>query len=218
MPIAKSSIERNSFVRGLITEATALTFPENAAIDLQNFELNRDGSIKRRLGMAIEGTGTTIDTERTATSVGNYAIQTYKWTNVNNDPTVSIGVIQIGNRLWFTDLFSDTLSTSMLNLDASGNPQPLVMDTDILPVSISGNEPMSFTSVGGVLIVASKEMDHPIYVEFNATETAVVRNDVTGVKETVAAAMFTSSPINIKVRDLWGVEDNLDVDERPTVR
>ena len=182
MPIAKSSIERNSFVRGLITEATALTFPENAAIDLQNFELNRDGSIKRRLGMAIEGTGTTIDTERTATSVGNYAIQTYKWTNVNNDPTVSIGVIQIGNRLWFTDLFSDTLSTSMLNLDASGNPQPLVMDTDILPVSISGNEPMSFASVGGVLIVASKEMDYPIYVEFNATETAVVRNDVTGVK------------------------------------
>ena len=167
--------------------------------------------------MAIEGTGTTIDTERTATSVGNYAIQTYKWTNVNNDPTVSIGVIQIGNRLWFTDLFCDTLSTCMLNLDASGNPQPLVMDTDILPVSISGNEPMSFTSVGGVLIVASKEMDYPIYVEFNATETAVVRDDDTGVKETVAAAMFTSSPINIKVRDLWGVEDNLDVDERPTV-
>ena len=146
MPIAKSSIERNSFVRGLITEATALTFPENAAIDLQNFELNRDGSIKRRLGMAIEGTGTTIDTERTATSVGNYAIQTYKWTNVNNDPTLSIGVVQIGNRLWFTDLFSDTLSTAMKGTDASGNIQPVVFDTSILPVSISGNEPMSFAS------------------------------------------------------------------------
>jgi hypothetical protein len=105
----------------------------------------------------------------------------------------------------------------MLNKDASGNPQPLVMDEDVLPVRISGNEPMSFTSVGGVLIVASKEMDYPVYIEFNATETAVVRNDDTGIKETIAVDMFTSSPINIEVRDLWGVEDSLDVDERPVV-
>ena len=202
MPIAKSSVERNSFVRGLITEATALTFPENAAIDLQNFELNRDGSIKRRLGMAIEGTGTTIDTERTATSVGNYAIQTYKWTNVNNDPTLSIGVIQIGNRLWFTDLFSDTLSTAMKGTDASGNIQPVVFDTSILPVSISGNEPMSFASIGGVLVVASKEMDYPVYLEYLGEEDGV--------------GAVNASAIRIKVRDLWGVEDGLPVDERPT--
>ena len=201
MPIAKSSIERNSFVRGLITEATALTFPENAAIDLQNFELNRDGSIKRRLGMAIEGTGTTIDTERTATSVGNYAIQTYKWTNVNNDPTLSIGVIQIGNRLWFTDLFCDTLSTCMLGTDASGNIQPVVFDTSILPVSISGNEPMSFASIGGVLVVASKEMDYPVYLEYKGEEDGV--------------GAVNASAIRIKVRDLWGVFDGLAVDERP---
>jgi len=216
MPIAKSSIERNSFVKGLITEATALTFPENAALDLRNFELNRDGSIKRRLGMAIESLGTSIDTGRTATSVGNYAIQTYKWTNVNNDSTVSIGVVQIGDSLWFTDLYSDTQSTGMLNKDASGNPQPLIMDTAILPVRISGNEPMSFTSVGGVLIVASKEMDYPVYVEYNKEGLATVRNDTTGVKEEVVVPYFTGSPINIKVRDLWGVEDSLDVDERPT--
>jgi len=162
MPIAKSSVERNSFVRGLITEATALTFPENAAIDLQNFELNRNGSINRRLGMAIEGTGTSIDTERTSTSMGNYAIQTYKWTNVGNNANVSLGVIQIGDSLWFTDLFSDTQSTSFVNLDAFGNPQPLVMDTAILPVRISGNAPMSFAAIAGVLVVASSEMPYPI--------------------------------------------------------
>ena len=198
MPIAKSSIERNSFVKGLITEATALTFPENAALDLRNFELNRDGSIKRRLGMAIESLGTSIDTGRTATSVGNYAIQTYKWTNVNNDSTVSIGVVQVGDSLWFTDLFCDTLSTCMLNKDASGNPQPLVIDESVVPVRVSGNKPMSFTAVGGVLVVASKEMDYPIYLEYFPDTDS-----------------FSHKEIKIKVRDLWGIDDGLFVNERP---
>jgi hypothetical protein len=74
------------------------------------------------------------------------------------------------------------------------------MDTDILPVSISGNEPMSFTSVGGVLIVASKEMDYPIYVEYLPSQDS-----------------FSHKEIKIKVRDLWGVDDRLFPDERPRV-
>ena len=40
-----------SFVKGLITEASPLTFPENASIDEKNFVLNRDGSRSRRLGV-----------------------------------------------------------------------------------------------------------------------------------------------------------------------
>jgi hypothetical protein len=203
MPIAKSSIERNSFVKGLITEATALTFPENAALDLRNFELNRDGSIKRRLGMAIESLGTSIDTGRTATSVGNYAIQTYKWTNVNNDSTVSIGVVQVGNQLWFTDLSSDTQSTNMLNKDASGNVQSILLDDSILTKSISGNEPLSFASIAGVLIVASKELDYPFYLEYK------------GASDTDGSPVNVQE-IRIEVRDLWGVFDGLPVNERPS--
>ena len=188
-------------MKGLITETTPLNFPENAAIDLSNFELSRDGSIARRLGIAIEATGTDIDTSRAATSIRNYAITTYKWENVGNDPDTSIGVIQIGNRLWFTDLFADTQSTAMLNKDSSGVVQALDLN-DENPIDISGNFPLSYAAVGGVLVIASAEMDYPVYLEFS------------GVAED-GSSPVSVSPIRIKVRDIWGVFDGLEVDERP---
>ena len=205
MAIAKSSIERTNFTSGLITEATALTFPENAAQELNNFELNRDGSIKRRLGMIEEAVGVKIDTQRDANAFSNYAITSYKWVNVGNDPTLTIGVMQIGDSLWFTNLASDVLSNGMLNKDEFGVVQPVVMDTNILPTRISGNEPMSFTSIGGVLIVASKEMDYPVYLEYGGGDL------------NTGEAAINAQPIRIEVRDLWGIDDGYAVDERSIV-
>ena len=46
--------ELNTFVKGLITEATPLTFPANASLDEDNFVLNRQGSRQRRFGMNFE--------------------------------------------------------------------------------------------------------------------------------------------------------------------
>lgn len=54
--------EVNSFVKGLITEASALTFPENASLDEDNFVLKRDGSRQRRLGMDLEEDYKTVST------------------------------------------------------------------------------------------------------------------------------------------------------------
>jgi hypothetical protein len=52
--MSKATLERNTFIKGLITEANPLTFPENASIDEDNFVLNRDGSRQRRNGMDYE--------------------------------------------------------------------------------------------------------------------------------------------------------------------
>lgn len=49
----QAQAEINNFVGGLVTEASPLTFPENASLDEKNFVLNRDGSRRRRLGMRI---------------------------------------------------------------------------------------------------------------------------------------------------------------------
>tara|TARA_R110000787_G_scaffold17438_1_gene54565 strand:- start:1531 stop:4008 length:2478 start_codon:yes stop_codon:yes gene_type:complete len=203
MAIAKSSIEKINFTGGLITETTALTFPPNAAKELNNFELNRDGSIQRRLGMIEEPLGSRINTLRDANASSNHAITSYKWNNVDNDPTVTLGVVQLGNALWFTDLSADTLSTAMLNKDEFGVAQPLLLDTNVLPNTISGNEPISFTAIGGVLVIASTEMDHPLYLEYT--------RETPGVGDRVLRA----DTISIQVRDLWGPDDGLPVDERP---
>lgn len=54
MPRAASEKQYIPFVKGLITEASALTFPEGATVDEDNFVINRDGSRQRRLGLEID--------------------------------------------------------------------------------------------------------------------------------------------------------------------
>lgn len=45
----------NTFVRGLITEASQLTFPDDASLDERNFVLDKDGGRRRRFGMELQG-------------------------------------------------------------------------------------------------------------------------------------------------------------------
>ena len=47
MPRQTVPAEVNTFVKGLITEASPLTFPDNASLDELNFILNKDGSRRR---------------------------------------------------------------------------------------------------------------------------------------------------------------------------
>ena len=50
----KEDVQNNTFVQGLITEASPLAHPKNASSDEINFKLNRDGSRDRRLGIDFE--------------------------------------------------------------------------------------------------------------------------------------------------------------------
>ena len=186
MGLAKTQIERNAFVRGLITEASPLTFPENASLDEKNFVLNRDGSRQRRLGMDFESLASVNHTGYNATTFGDAAIATFKWDNVNNDPTISLGVVQVGGKLWFVDLFKSTLSVNFKN---SGNAYSL---------GTTGDYPCDFAAIEGKLIVASEELTDPIIIEYDD-----------------GADTFSHTSIDIKVRDIWGVDDSLAVDTRP---
>lgn len=54
MPQRISQKVVNTFIKGLITEAGELTFPEDASIDELNCLLERDGSRRRRLAVELE--------------------------------------------------------------------------------------------------------------------------------------------------------------------
>lgn len=60
MARGKADKEYRSFVRGLITEATGLTYPEGSCRDLDNIDLGTDGSARRRLGISQENDGQVI--------------------------------------------------------------------------------------------------------------------------------------------------------------
>lgn len=186
VPIAAGNKTYFNFVKGIITEASPLLYPEGASIDEDNFLLNRDGSRQRRLGIDYEDDYVLKDTGSTYTTLDNAAYSVLEWVSVNNDPTLSFGVVQVGNKLWFVDLFKGSLTSNFYN---SGNA---------LTLSGSGSSPIQAATINGKLVVTGTDFD-PVYLSYNSVTDVI-----------------SSSTISFKIRDFYGVIDGLDIDERPT--
>lgn len=176
-----------TFVKGIITEASPLTYPENASIDEDNFVLNRDGSRSRRLGIDYE-----LDYYLKVTGLGSSTITTgkqsfHKWESPGGDTSVSIGVIRIADRLWFIDLLTTNPSANFLN---GGNY-----------ISLTGLNKADIDTavINNSLIVSSSDLDSPILLTYDVTAQTVSQEALT-----------------LKVRDIWGVDDGLGLTERPT--
>ena len=142
MARAKTSVEYSDFTRGIITEASPLTFPDNASLDEQNININRDGSRQRRFGMDWDQNATAVSV--TPLSTSGEAVSSYTWKSAGNDGEANVGVVQIGRLLKFYDL-------------EAANPA-VVVDTHTFS---SGDVPspyhqrqFSMTSAYGKLIVA----------------------------------------------------------------
>lgn len=111
MPTKRSQrAEINSFVQGLITEATPLNFPDNASADEENFVLNRDGSRARRLGMDLEENFDWISSGVTTDRVSEFGYNTFKWSEVSGDVSSEYLVAQFDNRIYFFDIDTNSIS------------------------------------------------------------------------------------------------------------
>jgi len=94
----------NNFVKGIITEANALTFPENASLDEANCILNTDGSRQRRLGMDVIAGSSAVGLA--VSTSAEYS--TFRWDNVEGAADLAIGLIQLGDYLYAFDLRDNT--------------------------------------------------------------------------------------------------------------
>ena len=153
MPRAKTKLEYSTFVKGLITEASPLTYPDNASLVDENFVLNRDGSRQRRLGMKYEPNYVFKSIPKVEGTT--QAINSYTWKSVNNDGTVDLAVIQIGGRLYFFDNNVSPITNAPKN---GGN---------YLTLSTNTNIKFEFTESYGRLIVVTGD-DHLSIVEYNS--------------------------------------------------
>ena len=139
-----SELEFNSFVGGLITEASVMNFPENASVDEANFVLNRDGSRSRRLGMNLEdGHEEHTSFFRGSTASGVYT-SSYSWEDATSDLSTKVAVVQIGAELRFFDMSSGSVSGNLIH-------------TESIATGIYTATNVSYTSVDGLLIVAHGE-------------------------------------------------------------
>lgn len=176
----------NTFVKGLVTEASPLTFPENSSVDEENFVLNRDGSRSRRLGLDYEELHALTATGFTETQLKEGKQSFHTWQAPAGDTTVSIGVVRVNNKLWFMNMLTTNPSGNLLN---SGNP---------LTIGSLSNGDIETTVINNKLIVVSKDLAKPIVLSYDKGSKAV-----------------SSADITIEIRDIYGVDDGLLDNIRP---
>jgi len=176
-----------SFVKGLITEANQLTFPENASIDEANFVLNRDGSRSRRLGVDYESSYALTATGLTATDIKEGKQSFHVWESPDGDTSVSLGLVRIKDKIWFMNLLTDSPSANLKN---GGSP---------ITIASLSNSKIETSVINNKCVIVSKDLPRPVLLTY-----------------TKATGLVTQSTIQLEIRDIYGVDDSLFLDTRPT--
>lgn len=183
----------STFVKGLITEADALTFPENASVDEDNCVLYRKGNRSRRLGFDLETNHVASSYSVVQADVALSGVSEHVWQNINNKSNLNFLVVQVGLTLHFYDLGYSITSAGeksfTVNLSSYIAPGVASADAQLSAVSMASGR--------GYLFVSGENFD-PFIVSYDAT-----------------ADTITVSKLYILVRDLQGMDDGLANDEEP---
>lgn len=158
MPRNVAPLEQNTFVAGLVTEASPLTFPPNASLDEENFDLSRTGKRSRRLGFDLEEGHVQVNTTAVVPTNQNLMISSFKWQNVGGVASRTFIVVQIGKQLSFFDSSITPLSSGLVGQWDYDNADAI--------------RKFSYASVDGMLVVVTgrKEVDTYEYDGSNLTK------------------------------------------------
>jgi len=177
MPKKGQRVEINTFIQGLITEASPLNYPVNASIDEDNFELNRDGTRDRRLGLNLEPTFSKVNTGVSSSTISLNSVNSFRWGAVNGLTNRDFVVVQVTNKLYFFNADEPIISTN-------GYVGTITLS------SLSTSIRFSFAALEGKLIVASGAQTIAVITynssanTFSATYERLKTRDVWGVQVT----------------------------------
>lgn len=183
-----------NFTKGLITEASLLTYPENACIDLDNCILYRKGNLSRRLGIDFDEGSSNSPHQIAQTDFVKNAYHNYKWEAVGNNITKNFLVSQVGPTLRFYDLSVIPLSSGLkgFTVNMLGFKAPNVTDAQASLCE------MAFAAGKGYLFVVGEKFE-PVLIEYDEALDTV-----------------TVTRIFIQIRDFQGLNDGLANDQEPT--
>lgn len=182
-----NEIAYNTFVQGIITEAGPLTYPENASLDEVNFILKRDGSRKKRSGLDYEDDYVLKSTGFGTSQVSKTGISFHRWDYPKGNLDLSLGIVRIYDSLWFVNLINQSPSTEFKN---GGSP---------LVISGLLNGRIDTAYINNELIIVGEDLPYPIKLEYDSSTDTV-----------------TTTTIYLKIRDFFGVDDTLEISDRPT--
>src|SRR5690606_2249170 len=107
----------NNFTRGLITEFTAMNFPENAVTEADNVVFSELGKVTRRLGLNAEVGFAQRGLQNLNNGFalgGDEAFTEFRWQSVDQEGSITFLVQQIGSILRFFSADQEgALSTSL---------------------------------------------------------------------------------------------------------
>lgn len=195
MPRQQNFSVENNFSKGLLTEHTALNFPENACTETFNCIFDNLGNVSRRLGFDYEPANGAKNLEGGAGQ--SSAISTFIWNNAGGDGGSTIYVLQVGQLLnfYYINAGANISAHPIATIIVLGNYKAPNVSLDSLLVT-----ECQYAEGNGYLFVFNDFM-RPIFCSFNPGNQVV-----------------TATPIDIKIRDFAGVEEvpPLGDSERPT--
>lgn len=166
MPKTEKRVEVNGFIKGLVSEASSLNFPDSASFDESNFELRKDGTRNRRLGLDGEAGYQIRDSSAPTANAYQGTYHSFVWEAVGGDPGKNYLVINVRGRL------------SIFNYES----QSITGAAPLTTLTLTGI-PISFTSIEGFLVTAVNNSVVIIDSAFNITYTKIKVRDVWGVQE-----------------------------------
>lgn len=189
MPQRYNETVQNNFINGLVTERNGLTFPDDASVDELNCDLLKDGSRRRRLGLAPE-TGSVLSTETISTN--NTIFSVHLWENVSEQEGIEFVVVQMGNLVWFYQQADGALSANRVDTTTtSGVEYQLDLFNYERPNPGTGADQAAIqvANIKGGLVVASPEIN-TFYITRDPSDGS-----------------FTVTEIDFRVRDYKWVGD-----------
>lgn len=192
MSQAKTNKLYRTFLKGLVTEASPLTFPPDTSYDEDNCLIFVAGNRSRRLGMDFEEDYSFSSYGLSFTDAETTASIEYVWRNVGDNEGLDFLCHQVGSRIYFYNCSGKPTSTNQksFSVDLSLYYVAGYVNANSIPVQM----------------VSGKEY---LFIASSATEPLIVSYDI--LTDTISV-----EKIEIMIRDFDGVDDSLAVDEEPT--
>jgi len=189
--VLKSSYtSQTEAAKAIVTESNPLTDVENASTDEANFELKRDGSRRRRLGLDYEA-GYSLSENISEGILSEDSMSTYTWNSISGLSSANIVVVQVGETLYLYDSDNSSISANVLSTSI-----------DLSQYEVQGlrakYEEVEMAEVSGRLVVCSPNIE-PIYIQYDKDSNT-----------------FFSARFGLQIRDFKGLDSTIPVDENPT--
>ena len=188
MPRSRGDKEYILPISGLNTEANLLHFPAEFAADVLNMETDYNPQqVRPRKGIATQNSPVLVDTRNI--NEHDVAINSFLWENVNDDSSTNLLVVQVGMYIYFFD--DTTYAANLKRIDLN----TVLSGTSEGTLALAEPERVSFANVKGNLLICANAIN-PVLIRLDGTTLEAV-------------------PLTLQQRDLLGVDDALEIDERP---